>query len=63
MSVEPLSLSSPCPLCKNRNVWFEIGPGDQPGHESIRLHCKDCGHIVKQDVPNEGGDPVVRNPC
>jgi hypothetical protein len=42
-----------CPVWNSRRLWSEIGPGDQPGHTSIHLHCNDCPWSLKQDVSDE----------
>lgn len=63
--IEGFGLGSSCPQCGSSDCWFEIGPGEKPGYNSMRLHCKRCGHVHKQDVEGDGQDPLVKPlvPC
>lgn len=60
----PINLGSNCPRCGTEVVWFEFGPGDRLGNDSIRLHCEVCKLVLKQDVPSDDGDErVFWPPC
>lgn len=54
MAAELITIGSPCPRCKSDDCWYEIGGSDKPGYMSVRLHCKHCGHVVKNDVREHG---------
>ena len=45
-----LSPQSACPRCRSAATWAEVHPAGR-GFDSVRLHCRACGLVVKQDRP------------